>query len=104
MSKPWVLSVIARDAMDAEQLRIETPYNFPADVRIQCRKDSDAAIIAVAELIAALRRAERLFNEALPKFNWSASTLDANAIQLLNEVPGEVHAALVAVTKDLSHG
>lgn len=36
----------------------------------------------------------RLFEEALPKFNWGASALDANAIQLLNETPGLVrHAA-----------
>ena len=47
---------------------------------------------------AALARAARLFEEALPKFNWGASALDANAIQLLNEVPGEVRAALKACT------
>lgn len=45
---------------------------------------------------AILARAARLFEEALPKFNWGASALDANAIQLLNEVPGEVRAALKA--------
>ena len=48
---------------------------------------------------AALARAARLFEEALPKFNWGASALDANAIQLLNEVPGEVRAALDANEK-----
>lgn len=42
----------------------------------------------------ALERCLRLFDEALPKFNWGASFLDANAIALLNEVPGEVRAAL----------
>lgn len=42
----------------------------------------------------ALQRALRLFDEALPKFNWARSALDANAVQLLNEVPGEVRAAL----------
>lgn len=41
-----------------------------------------------------LKRAVRLFDEALPKFDWGKSALDANAIQLLNEVPGEVRAAL----------
>ncbi|WYA78875.1 hypothetical protein [Pseudomonas phage Jack] len=45
---------------------------------------------------ATLARAARLFEEALPKFNWGASALDANAIQLLNEVPGEVRATLKA--------
>lgn len=49
-----------------------------------------------AEAQATLARAARLFEEALPKFNWGASALDANAIQLLNEVPGEVRAALKA--------
>ena len=48
---------------------------------------------------ATLARAARLFEEALPKFNWGASALDANAIQLLNEVPGEVRAALDANEK-----
>lgn len=44
--------------------------------------------------VQALQRAQRLFDEALPKFDWGRSALDANAIQLLNEVPGEVEAAL----------
>ncbi|RQP13269.1 MAG: hypothetical protein EAS51_00190, partial [Microbacteriaceae bacterium] len=35
-----------------------------------------------------------LFDKALPKFNYGASALDAEAIRLLNEVPGEVRAAL----------
>lgn len=46
------------------------------------------------ELRSVLLRAQRLMKEALPKFNWGASALDANAIALLNEVPGEVDAAL----------
>ena len=50
----------------------------------------------LAEAQATLARAARLFEEALPKFNWGASALDANAIQLLNEVPGEVRAVLKA--------
>ncbi len=36
----------------------------------------------------------RLFDEALPKFNWGASALDANAIRLLNEVPAAARALL----------
>lgn len=47
-------------------------------------------------LRAAAERAMRLFDEALPKFNWGTSFLDANAIRLLNEVPAEVAAALRA--------
>ena len=54
------------------------------------------ALYAATTNQATLARAARLFEEALPKFNWGASALDANAIQLLNEVPGEVRAALKA--------
>lgn len=36
------------------------------------------------EVMAALEIAHRVNNEALPKFNWGASALDANAIGLLN--------------------
>jgi hypothetical protein len=42
----------------------------------------------------ALELAHRLCTEALPKFNWAASALDANAIDLLNRAPMAVHAAL----------
>lgn len=48
-------------------------------------------------LIGALQRADKLCTEALPRFNWGASALDANAITLLNEVPGEIQAALKLV-------
>lgn len=41
-----------------------------------------------------LERCLQLFDEALPKFNWGASFLDSNAIQLLNEVPAEVRTIL----------
>lgn len=50
----------------------------------------------LAEAQDALEAAQRLFKEALPKFNWGASFLDANAIQLLNEVPAKVNAAIRA--------
>ena len=39
----------------------------------------------MTELLETLEMCERLFKEALPKFNWKSSALDANAIQLLNE-------------------
>jgi len=42
----------------------------------------------------ALVAARRLFDEALPQFDWAASALDANAIRLLNEVPDIVARAL----------
>jgi hypothetical protein len=63
-------------------------------VAVMLTKEVAHALAAAPELIAAAARAERLFNEALPKFNWGKSALDANAIALLNEVPGEVHRAL----------
>ena len=50
-------------------------------------------------LLAALKSCQRLFNEALPKFNWGASALDANAIRLLNETPIEVDAAIATAKK-----
>lgn len=37
------------------------------------------------ELVAFVRLAKRLHDEALPKFDWGRSALDANAISLLNE-------------------
>lgn len=48
-------------------------------------------------LAECLRDCQRLFTEALPKFNWGASALDANAITLLNEVPGKVAKALASL-------
>lgn len=42
----------------------------------------------------ALERAERLFREALPQFNWSNSALSAEAIKLLNDVPRDVANAI----------
>lgn len=42
----------------------------------------------------ALKLAKRLNDEALPKFDWGKSALDANAIWLLNEVPLAVDEAL----------
>lgn len=43
---------------------------------------------------AALEQCIELFDKALPKFNWGASFLDAEAIRLLNETPGKARAAL----------
>lgn len=42
------------------------------------------------ELEAAIRQTLRLIDEALPKFNWAASALDANAIRLLNDTSVKV--------------
>ena len=64
-------------------------------VAVMLTKEVAHALAAAPEMIAALTRVERLIKEALPKFDWGKSALDANAIALLNEVPGEVHQALV---------
>ena len=57
--------------------------------------EANAQLIAAApELFEALEAAYKLFDEALPKFNWGASALDGNAIQLLNQVPRKVEAAI----------
>jgi hypothetical protein len=56
----------------------------------------DAAMAALdLELLrVTLLRAQQLCRLALPKFNWGASALDARAIALLNEVPGEIDRTL----------
>lgn len=51
----------------------------------------------------ALKLALRLCEEALPKFNWGASFLDANAIQLLNTVPAAIKEALAQPAIDPVH-
>jgi len=45
-------------------------------------------------VVEALKVSKRLIDEALPKFDWGNSALDADAIRLLNEVPVIVDAAL----------
>ena len=58
-------------------------------------KEADAHFIAAApDMLEALKLCKRLIDEALPKFNWAKSALDANAIQLLNEVPKTVNNAI----------
>ncbi|MCP5004534.1 MAG: hypothetical protein GY941_11445 [Planctomycetes bacterium] len=50
--------------------------------------------VTVTELVEALELTERLITEALPKFDWGKSALDANAIELLNTVPSKVTNAI----------
>lgn len=42
----------------------------------------------------ALQRADVLCSQALPKFNWAASALDADTIKMLNTIPEEIKEAL----------
>lgn len=48
------------------------------------------------QMLKALIAAKKMCDEALPKFNWGASFLDANAINLLNSTPGQISAAIRA--------
>lgn len=50
------------------------------------------------EVVQALQAAHDCFTQALPKFNWGASFLDAEAIQHLNTAPIKVKQALEIVS------
>jgi hypothetical protein len=52
------------------------------------------------EALSTLEQCQRLFKEALPKFNWAESALDANAIQLLNAVPNQTAATIARIKGD----
>lgn len=55
----------------------------------------NARIIAAAPvMLDALDAAAELIEYALPKFDWGKSALDGKAIQLLNEVPMIIRAAI----------
>lgn len=51
-----------------------------ADDRIMDRLENENALLR-----AAFEAAERICKDALPKFDWGKSALDAKAIQALNE-------------------
>ena len=51
------------------------------------------------QLLDTCRMAQRLYKEALPKFDWGASALDSNAIRILNETDIAVGNAIVAAEK-----
>lgn len=79
---------------ELSEFRHTGPYDGWTETPLYTRQPDPAA------LVEALGRAKRLIDEVLPKFNWGASALDVNAIQLLNEVPGEVNQALAAWDKN----
>lgn len=60
-----------------------------AIARDSCVMPDDVAALLEEHdrMLDTLKQVERMNREALPKFNWGASFLDANAIRLLNEVP-----------------
>ncbi len=71
------------------------PVNAEAGGSHGCARCTALLLDQREELLAALLLAQRLCDEALPKFNWGASTLDANAIDLLNRAPVAIQAAIV---------
>lgn len=73
--------------------RLKETYTI-AHLPSQAERELRRLVELNAELISALELANRMNQEALPKFNWGASFLDANAIQLLNDAPLAVSRAL----------
>lgn len=59
-------------------------------------RDAQPAAAINEQMLGALIAAKKMCDEALPKFNWGASFLDANAINLLNSTPGQISAAIAA--------
>jgi hypothetical protein len=51
------------------------------------------------EIMDTLWLCKKLVDEALPKFNWGASALDAEAIQILNEAPKVLNTTLDRLVK-----
>lgn len=72
--------------------------NIPNDEILQKERHRLGTIDLIEKEIQpmaeALTRSVELFDKALPKFNWGASFLDAEAITLLNEVPVQARVAL----------
>ena len=62
----------------------------------------NAVLPTYTDMLVALRLAHRMNTEALPKFNWGASFLDANAISLLNETPSAVRKVLLRHERTLA--
>lgn len=90
--REWVLTAKGRKALAPASSKRPTHFT-PA--RSALRILSLEGSIEYAH--GALVRAKQLFDQALPKFNWKASALDAAAVTLLNTVPGEVARAIEAI-------
>ena len=83
------LELDLRRLLDGE----DTLNGFDVVEELRQRLD-DCAQMEIERLRAALLIVKRMCDEALPKFNWGASRLDANAIKLLNDAPLAVMRAL----------
>ena len=109
---PWTNNGDCLTAADGERYLLYFPVDNHArmaqstDPQLAARgkallreDEANAAFITRAcnaheALVKALTRADQLNSYALGKFDWGRSPLDAKAIALLNEVPGEVRVAL----------
>lgn len=102
---PWTAYAPSED-LETRHWTIRAPGSGPMVsfevARVSGRSVADrhtACLIAAApDLLAALNAAKQLFDVALPKFNWAASALDADAIRILNEAPIAVNAAIAKAT------
>ena len=79
----------------------DTIIHVPAAYGIDGGDVDALTVIArnVDAAVEALEQSEQLHTEALPKFDWGKSALDANAITLLNGTPTKVRHALAGLKK-----
>jgi hypothetical protein len=82
---------IEEDLQRAKWLLAREPDN---DALPLLYKLLESFVAEIERLRGTLGRVEDLIDIALPRFNWGASALDAEAIALLNEVPLEVKRVL----------
>lgn len=92
-----------REIADALRREYGYPYTSNGEPRLDFSKHvyvgRAGSLLLKAEkqeavMRAALLLAKRMCEEALPKFDWGASCLDANAIDLLNRAPAAIASAL----------
>lgn len=86
--------IVCRGAKQAQKWCVRENDEKGSLVAVMLDRKTAHYLAAMPEAYQALLLGERLVKEALPKFNWGASALDANAIGLLNEFPGAIRAAM----------
>lgn len=74
--------------------RVAAYRKSAALVRANTDPALDALLADNTRLREVVEASQKLIDVALPCFNWGKSALSAEAITLLNEVPGKVAAAL----------
>jgi regulator of replication initiation timing len=81
-------------ALREQNDRLRERANWQVEQTLAIQRRAEDAEREIERLRATLGRVEALIDIALPRFNWGASALDAEAIALLNEVPVEVKRVL----------